>query len=169
VITGKTYETIARWFFGVRLRDVDCDFRLIRAEYLRRIALGFDSGAIGVELVRRLQDAGCRMVEVPVHHYPRLYGRSEFFRWRHVAHLVSDLWRLHRTLRRERATGVRGRGTRVRDDGISPTEDAAAIRTISTDGHEASAHTDMLPGEARAAGPRPPTADPQPRAAERRP
>lgn len=102
VIIGKTYQTIARRLFGIRLRDVDCDFRLIRAEYLRRIPLTFESGAIGVELVRRLQDAGCRMVEVPVHHYPRLHGQSEFFRIRHVYNLLADLWRLWFARRRER-------------------------------------------------------------------
>jgi glycosyltransferase involved in cell wall biosynthesis len=100
-VTGKTYEWVARRFFGIQLRDVDCDFRLIRTEYLRRIPLTFESGAIGVELVRSLQDVGCRMVEVPVHHYPRLYGRSEFFRVRHVYKLLADLWRLWWKLRRQ--------------------------------------------------------------------
>ncbi len=99
VIIGRTYQVIARRLFGISLRDVDCDFRLIRTEFLRRIPLTFASGAIGVELVRRLQDAGCRMAEVPVHHYPRLHGRSEFFRIRHVINLVLDLWRLWRSLR----------------------------------------------------------------------
>ena len=103
VVIGRTYQFVARRLFRIGLRDVDCDFRLIKTEYLRRIPLTFESGAIGVELVRRLQDAGCRMVEVPVHHYPRLHGRSEFFRVRHVYNLVADLSRLWRTLRDERA------------------------------------------------------------------
>ncbi|MFN8558802.1 MAG: glycosyltransferase family 2 protein [Dehalococcoidia bacterium] len=102
VVIGRAYQLVARRLFEIQLRDVDCDFRLIRNEYLRRISLDFESGAIGVQLVRRLQDAGCRMVEAPVHHYPRLYGRSEFFRLRPVANLVSDLWRLWWQLRRER-------------------------------------------------------------------
>lgn len=102
VVIGKTYQFVARRLFGITLRDVDCDFRLMRTEYLRRIPLTFESGAIGVELVRRLQDAGCRMTEIGVHHYPRLHGRSEFFRLRHVYNLLSDLWGLWWTLRRER-------------------------------------------------------------------
>jgi glycosyltransferase involved in cell wall biosynthesis len=54
VITGRTYQVIARTVFGIPLKDVDCDFRLIRTDALRRIDLTFESGAIGVELVRRL-------------------------------------------------------------------------------------------------------------------
>ena len=105
VVIGRVYQFIARRLFGIRLRDVDCDFRLIRADLLRRIPLTFESGAIGVELIRRLQDVGCRMAEAPVHHYPRLHGRSEFFRLRHVWNLLSDLWRLWFALRAERQAG----------------------------------------------------------------
>jgi glycosyltransferase involved in cell wall biosynthesis len=122
IIIGRTYQWVARYGFGIRLRDVDCDFRLIRADLLRRISLSFESGAIGVELVRRLQDAGGRMVEVPVHHYPRRYGRSEFFRVRNVVNLLADLWRLHRQLRRERARAAAGTGERRWDLGVEEGE-----------------------------------------------
>lgn len=132
VVIGRTYQFVARALFGITLRDVDCDFRLIRGELLRRIPLTFESGAIGVELVRRLQDAGCRMLEAPVHHYPRLHGQSEFFRVRHVINLLADLWRLHRTLRRER---------RAREAGLIRVEPAS--QTVggpgSGNGHVAAA------------------------------
>lgn len=111
-VTGKSYEWIARRFFGIKLRDVDCDFRLIRRTYLQQVNLTFESGAIGVELVRRLQDAGCRMVETGVHHYPRLHGQSEFFKLRHVWNLISDLTRLWWQLRRQQP--ARRRAARVR-------------------------------------------------------
>lgn len=130
VITGRTYQLIARTIFGIPLKDVDCDFRLIRTEALRRIDLTFESGAIGVELVRRLADSGCRMVEVPVHHYPRLHGRSEFFRVRHVVNLIADLWRLWWQLRRERRAGarrpaaLRNRGAAAaKREAVAPTEE----------------------------------------------
>jgi len=35
-----------------------------------------------VELVRRIEMSGAEVVELPVHHYPRLHGRSQFFRIR---------------------------------------------------------------------------------------
>ncbi|HZU75860.1 MAG TPA: glycosyltransferase family 2 protein, partial [Dehalococcoidia bacterium] len=127
VIIGRTYQFVARRLFGITLRDVDCDFRLIRSEMLRRIPLTFESGAIGVELVRRLQDAGCRMVEVPVHHYPRLHGRSEFFRVSHVLNLLTDLWHLWWQLRRERRA-MAGAPARAGDDGHE--SDPAALSRL---------------------------------------
>jgi glycosyltransferase involved in cell wall biosynthesis len=102
-LTGGTYEWMARRIFGVKIKDVDCDYRLIRTKYLRRVPLTFESGAIGLELVYSLQSAGCRMRETPVHHYPRMHGRSEFFSLRHVTSLIGDVlsfwWNVHRNRR----------------------------------------------------------------------
>ncbi|MGE0545055.1 MAG: glycosyltransferase family 2 protein [Dehalococcoidia bacterium] len=105
-LTGGTYEWMARRVFGVKIKDVDCDFRLIRTDYLRRVPLTFESGAIGLELVYSLQSAGCRMRETPVRHYPRMHGRSEFFSLRHVTSLIGDVlsfwWNVHRSRRARR-------------------------------------------------------------------
>lgn len=103
-VTGGTYEWMARALFGIRIKDVDCDFRLIRAEYLRRVPLTFDSGAIGLELIYSLQAAGCRMRETGVHHYRRMFGRSEFFSLRHVINLIGDVTRFWWQRRRFRRT-----------------------------------------------------------------
>jgi glycosyltransferase involved in cell wall biosynthesis len=80
IILGRLYHSTVRLLFGFRLRDVDCDFRLIRRTALRKITLHSTSGIFALELVKRLQDAGCSFVEIPVSHYPRRYGRSQFFR-----------------------------------------------------------------------------------------
>lgn len=80
IILGRLYHSTVRLLFGFRLRDVDCDFRLIRRTALRKITLHSTSGIFALELVKRLQDAGCSFVEIPISHYPRRYGRSQFFR-----------------------------------------------------------------------------------------
>jgi glycosyltransferase involved in cell wall biosynthesis len=98
IVVGRLYRTTVRTLFKLRVRDVDCDFRLMRREVLDRIGLRTDSGAICVELVKRAQEAGFRFAELPVHHYPRQHGRSEFFRVRPIARLLIDLARLFREL-----------------------------------------------------------------------
>jgi glycosyltransferase involved in cell wall biosynthesis len=79
-VIGRMYHRFVARFFGLSIRDTDCDFRLIRHSALDQIALVHTSGVICVELVRKLQDTGARFVEVGVHHYRRVYGQSEFFR-----------------------------------------------------------------------------------------
>jgi hypothetical protein len=44
--------------------------------------------------VRKLQDVGARFIEVPVHHYRRSYGRSQFFTPRRIAEVLIDMARL---------------------------------------------------------------------------
>src|SRR5581483_5423571 len=85
ILIGRLYHWLVKTAFGLRLRDVDCDFRLIRHHVLERIELTQDSGVICVELMKRVQDAGFRIVEVPVHHYHRAYGGSQFFNFPRIA------------------------------------------------------------------------------------
>jgi glycosyltransferase involved in cell wall biosynthesis len=91
---GKTYNFCARLLFGIRIRDIDCDYRLIRRELLERIHLTSTSGTICVELVRKLEMTGCEVVETGVRHYARMYGKSQFFRLRSLATTFYELVRL---------------------------------------------------------------------------
>jgi glycosyltransferase involved in cell wall biosynthesis len=94
-LLGGIYNQMTRWLFRLPIRDVDCDFRLLRRSAIQRISLEASSGAICLELVYKLAAAGCVFKEVPVHHYPRPYGESEFFKPRHVARTAFDfvgLW-----------------------------------------------------------------------------
>jgi hypothetical protein len=92
------YNKFARALFGISLRDIDCDFRLMRREILQELKLRSDTGSICVELVRGIELSGCEVVEVGVHHYPRSYGRSQFFRirslWKTMWQLIELYWRL---------------------------------------------------------------------------
>lgn len=93
-IIGRIYHHIVRLTFGLRLRDVDCDFRLIRREVFHRVHLTRSSGVICVELMKKIQDNGFVIVEGPVSHYHRAYGRSQFFNFRRIVRVGIDLVRL---------------------------------------------------------------------------
>jgi glycosyltransferase involved in cell wall biosynthesis len=90
-VVGRVYHWGVSLAFGLKIRDTDCDFRLIRRASLDRLRLVHTTGVICVELVRKLQDSGARFTQVGVHHYPRVYGKSEFFRLGAVAHTLFDL------------------------------------------------------------------------------
>ncbi|HUS04889.1 MAG TPA: glycosyltransferase family 2 protein [Bryobacteraceae bacterium] len=92
---GNVYNAFARFLFRIQIRDVDCDFRLIRRDLLEEIHLTSTSGTICVELVRKLELTGHGVEEVGVHHYPRLHGRSQFFRVRSLLQTLYQLLRLY--------------------------------------------------------------------------
>jgi glycosyltransferase involved in cell wall biosynthesis len=91
---GAMYRRAMRWAFNLSIRDVDCDFRLFRRHIFETITLESRSGVICVEMARKFDEAGFRMAEIPVSHYPRVHGRSEFFRLRHLVHTFRGLLKI---------------------------------------------------------------------------
>ncbi|MBV6450220.1 MAG: Undecaprenyl-phosphate 4-deoxy-4-formamido-L-arabinose transferase [Anaerolineales bacterium] len=89
-VIGRAYHNLVKLFFSIRIRDVDCDFRLIPRRIINEIKLESLSGAICLEMVKKIEDAGYVFAEVPVNHYSRKYGVSQFF----------VPWRILRTFRR---------------------------------------------------------------------
>lgn len=94
VIIGRIYQYIIKFSFGLRLRDVDCDFRLMRREVFDQVDLQADSGVICVELMKKVQDNGFRLAETPVHHFHRAYGKSQFFNYPRLLRVGRDLSKL---------------------------------------------------------------------------
>ena len=94
IVIGRLYHWFVRTAFGLRLRDVDCDFRLMRRDVFSKVALTRSSGVICVELMKKVQDHGYRIAEVPVHHFHRSYGKSQFFNVPRVARTLLDLSKL---------------------------------------------------------------------------
>ena len=94
VYIGNLHNLFMRWCFWLPIADVDCDFRLIRRSVIARLRLTTDSGSICTELVKRAERAGARFREVPVHHYARRSGQSQFFKPLAIAQTYADLARL---------------------------------------------------------------------------
>jgi hypothetical protein len=96
---GFIYNKTVRFAFGIKMRDIDCDFRLMRRAIFKRVRLESDSGVICTEMMKKVQNQGFTVVDVPVHHFSRLYGSSQFFTG---THLTRSLWALAKYWRKER-------------------------------------------------------------------
>ena len=94
VVIGNAYHVTNSIVLGIKIRDVDCDFRLIRRNVFDKVKLVSRGGEICVELVKKCQEAGMKFEEVPVHHYYRRSGASQFFVWRRIVAAVRGIWRL---------------------------------------------------------------------------
>ena len=104
VVIGKIYLVLMRALFNFHVRDVDCDFRLIRRRAVEEISLKHSSGVICLELVKKLELAGFRFVDFPVHHFHRVHGRSQFFNVKRLAVTGLNIFRLWWELNVLRAT-----------------------------------------------------------------
>lgn len=93
IAIGILYQYLIKALFGLKIRDVDCDFRLMRRAIFDVVALESNTGTITFELAKKVQDAGYRMTEVPVHHYYRQYGESQFFNLPRVGRTLLAIFR----------------------------------------------------------------------------
>jgi glycosyltransferase involved in cell wall biosynthesis len=94
IVIGRVYHHTVSFLFGLKVRDVDCDFRLLRKTIFDTVRLEETSGVICLEMMKKIQDAGFRIAEVPVHHYHRAFGQSQFFNFRRIAKTAVDVMRL---------------------------------------------------------------------------
>ena len=124
IIIGRTYHHIVSLLFGLKMRDVDCDFRLMRRSIFDRIQLEKTSGVICLEMMKKIHDAKFKIVEVPVHHYHRAFGKSQFFNFRRIFKTAFDvmrLWFALVVLRQHRRAPMRQNvNARESSDPISP-------------------------------------------------
>ena len=94
IVIGRVYHHTVKILFGLTVRDVDCDFRLMRRRIFDHIQLEHNSGVICLELMKRIHDAGFQVAEVPVHHYHRTHGKSQFFNFPRLFRTAVDVARL---------------------------------------------------------------------------
>jgi glycosyltransferase involved in cell wall biosynthesis len=98
-LAGTIWRYVARVFFGIRIRDVDCDFRLFRRSLIHPEEMTSQSGGWSLEFVLHLQQKGARFVEIPVNHFPRVFGRSQFFQFHSLWGTAREVFMIWWTLR----------------------------------------------------------------------
>lgn len=66
------WELVVTALFGLRVRDIDCGFKLVSKKVIDGIAkLESERGAfISSEFLIKANKSGFKIVEIPVHHYP---------------------------------------------------------------------------------------------------
>lgn len=74
VLTSKIWEAIVFILFGLKVKDIDCAFKLINKRVFKKVNnLESERGAfISSELLIKAKRAGFKIVEMGIHHYPRV-------------------------------------------------------------------------------------------------
>jgi len=98
LLTSATFNRLQSLVLGVRMRDVNCAFKLFRKSFFDVVELGSDGFLIDAELYARAKRAGLTWAQVGVTHRPRERG-STTVRLSTVTETLRELWRLRRSLR----------------------------------------------------------------------
>lgn len=89
--------------FGLTVRDVDCAYKLFRRELLKTITLRTESAITISEFIIKAKLAGYRIKQLPVSHYPRLYGSQTGGNWRVIARAAIESFKLFKEIRFKQA------------------------------------------------------------------
>ena len=82
VLIGNLYQKFVKYIFHLPVRDTTCDYRLIRRSYLDKFLLLSHDASVLTELIAKLYFAGAHFAEVPVKHYRRIWGQSNYTPYR---------------------------------------------------------------------------------------
>ena len=83
---------------GLKLRDVDCAFKLYRREIFERIEMHSEGALIDAEILARAVRLGYKIVQRGVHHYPRTAGESSGANLKVICRAFVELALLRRSI-----------------------------------------------------------------------
>lgn len=70
------WNRLNRLLFGLKVRDIDCAFKLYRRELVQQLPITSKGAMVSAEMLIRLSRTGARIKEVPVSHLPRTRGEA---------------------------------------------------------------------------------------------
>jgi hypothetical protein len=99
VLLGAAFNTVVKILFGVWVRDIDCGFKLFRADLLRGLDLQAPGALLNTEIMALARRQGATMIEVDVKHYPRTAGEQSGGSPRVVLRSLHEMLHLWQRLR----------------------------------------------------------------------
>jgi glycosyltransferase involved in cell wall biosynthesis len=87
---------LVRALFHMKLRDIDCAFKVYPRRFLDRIELKSTGALIDTEMLAKATYLGYRIGQIGVHHYPRTAGQQTGANLRVILRAFKELFRLRR-------------------------------------------------------------------------
>ncbi len=98
-VMAEAFNVVVRLLFGVHLRDIDCAFKVFRGGLLRSLELSEPGALINTEIQAKARRQDARLIQVGVHHYPRVAGQASGGSLRVILRAMKEMlllwWRLH--------------------------------------------------------------------------
>jgi glycosyltransferase involved in cell wall biosynthesis len=107
VLFARLWAVLMGALLGVRVRDIDCAFKLMRRSYLSVMTLEAGGAFLSTEMLAKARRLGARIVERPVRHLPRRAGTQTGGQVRVLLRAFYELARLWLRVRRFRPDAAR--------------------------------------------------------------
>ena len=100
-INGWCWTKLVCLLFGMKLRDIDCAFKLYKREIFDNIRLLSTGALIDTEILARALRKGYRITQKGVHHYPRTAGSQTGANAKVVFRAFKELFKLYHQITKE--------------------------------------------------------------------
>ncbi len=100
-LNAWAWSTLVNLLFAIRLRDIDCAFKIYPKTFIDRIELHSRGALIDTEMLAKARNLGLRIAQLGVHHYPRTAGQQTGANLRVILRAFRELFKLYRQIKRE--------------------------------------------------------------------
>ena len=100
-INGWCWTKLVCLLFGMKIRDIDCAFKLYKREIFNNIKLLSTGALIDAEILARAVRRGYSVTQKGVHHYPRTAGKQTGADLRVIFRAFRELLKLHNQIQKE--------------------------------------------------------------------
>jgi glycosyltransferase involved in cell wall biosynthesis len=97
-INGWCWTKLVCLLFGMKVRDIDCAFKLYKREIFDNIELSSTGALISAEILARAVRRGYSLTQKGVHHYPRTAGKQTGANLRVIFRAFKELFKLRRRI-----------------------------------------------------------------------
>jgi glycosyltransferase involved in cell wall biosynthesis len=87
------------FLFRMKIRDIDCAFKLYKREIFDNIKLSSTGALIDTEVLARATKKGYKIIQKGVHHYPRVAGTQTGANPRVILRAFKELFKLYKQIR----------------------------------------------------------------------
>ena len=100
-INGWCWTKLVCLLFRMRVRDIDCAFKLYKREIFDNIKLSSSGALIDAEILARAVRRGYSITQTGVHHYPRTAGTQTGANLLVILRAFKELFQLYNRIRKE--------------------------------------------------------------------
>jgi glycosyltransferase involved in cell wall biosynthesis len=100
-VYSRCYNWLIRLLFGLKVRDVNFSFKLVKKEVLKKAKLHSMGSFIDAELLIEARKYGFRIKEIGIKYYPRTRGESTLATPSVIFKIMDELWIYYRRYYRD--------------------------------------------------------------------
>jgi glycosyltransferase involved in cell wall biosynthesis len=99
-INAFCWTTLVNLVFGMRIRDIDCAFKIFPRALFDQIEMKSTGALIDAEVLARATRLGYRIGQVGVHHYARLEGEQTGANLKVILRAFKELFKLRKQIKK---------------------------------------------------------------------